>query len=120
MDRTTSFPSPQRTAVLIMSHSDGHLEAFADGHADIRLIRVPMAFSPVAENIAEDVAELLIPRCYRALYRRDRLRLVGSTRPLLPTVLRDSLATRDATNSLNAMNDAFAPPAEMEVVTWML
>jgi hypothetical protein len=80
-----------RQKVLILSHPDGCLEIFGEG-IDVHLARVPVAFSPAAERQAEEVTGMLLPLRFRDLWRRDRLRAVGTTRPLLPSVLAASLS----------------------------
>lgn len=118
MDRTTPSPRPPRFAVLIVIQGDGHIEAFAERHVDVHVARVPVSFSREAEQTAEDVAELLLPPRFRELFRRDRLRAVGTTRPLLPTTLARAIATNDLIAALDTTTSANAPIAESEVVAW--
>ena len=108
---------PPRQAVLIVSHCDGHLEAFAERNIDVHIARVPQSFSSVGERQAEEVAEAMLPRRYRELWRADRLRKTGTVRPLQPSVLADSLAVRGV---LSALNSATTAPAEQEVCAWTL
>ncbi len=108
---------PSRQPVLIVSHPDGHVEIFSDRHVDVYVARVPVASSREAEVMAEDVIEMLIPRRYRGLYRADRLRKNGTTRPLLPSVLADSIRARKDIDAINELR--VNTPAE-EVLTWAL
>lgn len=108
-------PRPPRTAVLVVSHPDGHVEAFAEPHIDVRLCRVPVAHSREAEIVAEDLAELTLPRRYRDLWRRDRLRAVGTTRPLTADAMQAAMITRDVLSALTAMAEE-----REEAVTWTL
>jgi len=98
---------------LLLSYADAHLQCFGEKNIDIHLARVPASFSIAAEQIAEDVAELLLPRRFRNLYRADRLRAVGNTRPLRPSTLADAQWTREFITSLNAMAST-----REEVVQW--
>ena len=92
-----------RQKVLILSHPDGYVEIFGDG-IDVHIARIPLATSRQAERQAEAVASMLMPLRFRELWRRDRLRTVGTTRPLLPSVLATSLATCEAVAAINSMN----------------
>lgn len=115
MDRTTRSPQPPRSAVLIVSHGDGYIEAFAERNIDVHIARVPVAHSREAEQNAEHVAELLLPVRYRPLFQRDRLRAAGTTQPLLPSALQQSFVVRDCVQRLNQLTGA---NAESEVVVW--
>jgi hypothetical protein len=114
MDCTKCGAPLPRIAVLVISGADGAIEAFAERGVDVHFCRVPAAFSRAAEEQAEEVAELLIPRRFRDLWRRDRLRAVGTTRPLLPSVLARSLAVDELIGAFNGMKQ----PGESEVVQW--
>ncbi|NOY41266.1 MAG: hypothetical protein GXP26_05460 [Planctomycetes bacterium] len=92
---------PSRQAVLILSHGDGHIEIFGEKNIDIYLARIPHC--PGSEALAEDVAELAIPRRYRDLYRADRLRATGSTRPLLPSVMARAVQAKEDIVVLNRL-----------------
>ena len=93
---------PQRQAVLIVSHPDGYIEAFAEPHIDVRFARVPVAHSLDAEVVAEDLVELMLPARYRRLYFPAMRRTVGSTRPLTVDALLAAFGMMDATATLNA------------------
>jgi len=108
---------PLRQAVLVLSHADGFLEVFAERHIDVHLARVPVAYTLEGEQIADDLLELMLLPRYRDLYRADRLRKTGTTRPLLPSVLAQVKTTREV---FNVLNNLATQPAEEEVVTWML
>jgi hypothetical protein len=95
--------SSQRARILILSHSDGYCEIFAERAVEIHLQRVPAAFSIEGEAQAEDVMEALLPRRFRELWRADFLRATGSTRPLLPSVLRQSIGTKECLRLLNRL-----------------
>ena len=97
------LPPRQLVDVLIVSHPDGNLEAFAERGIDIHLARVPAAFSRQAEHQAEAVASMLMPLRFRELWRRDRLRTTGTTRPLLPSVLQRAIGTRESMRRLSAV-----------------
>jgi len=112
MTTPKSFP---RSDVLVVSHSDGHIEVFGEKNVSVRIVRMPAANSLQSERTAEDVAELMLPRRYRDLYRADRLRAVGNTRPLRPSTLVDAQWARDFITALNAMAGT-----REEVTTWML
>ena len=109
----TTPKSWPRSDVLILSHADGHLEAFGEKNVNIRIVRVPAANSIESERTAEETMELMLPRRYRDLYRADRLRAVGNTRPLRPSTLVDAKWTRDFIAALNAMAST-----REEVVQW--
>ena len=105
---------PPRQAVLIVAHPDNHIEAFAEKNVDIHASRIPQSFSREGERQAEEVMQIMLPPRYRDLYRADRLRKTGSTRPLLPSVLADSLVVRDCPTALDTVND------KGEVLAWTL
>lgn len=101
MDSSKSRAPQQK--VLIVSHPDGHVEIFSEQHIAAWIARVPVASSLQAEQQAEAVAEMLMPQRFRELWRRDYLRAVGSTKPLLPSVLQRAIATRESMRRLNAV-----------------
>ena len=101
-----------RQKVLILSHPDGHLEIFGEA-IDAHICRVPTASTIEAERQAEQVVEWLLPHRFRDLWQRDKLRAVGTSRPLLPSTLARSLATTKAVAALNSMT-----AQEQEVATW--
>ena len=85
---------------------------------DIHIARVPESFSREGERQAEDLAEMMLPPRYRDLYRADRLRKTGTTRPLIPSDLSDSFVVRDY---LEALTDLTGEKEnEWEVMTWTL
>lgn len=85
----------KRPRVLILSRHDGTLQVFVEGVADVKVARVPVGFSREAQDQAEDVAELLLPPRWREVWAASNLKTVGTTRPLLPSVLAASLAVPD-------------------------
>src|SRR5262245_51677303 len=97
------LPPKPRAAVLVVAHPDGHLEAFAEAHVSVLIARVPIAPTREAEALADDVFWLSLPLSFRALYRADRLRAVGTTRPLLPSTMTQSRATEKLIVQLNAV-----------------
>jgi len=99
MDNTKKRPA--RQPILILSHADGHIEIFGEKNIDVHLSRVPAAFSTDVELSAEGAMELLLPRRYRPLFRADMLRKNGTTRPLLPSVLADSIRAGKDIATLN-------------------
>ena len=106
--------APPRQAVLIVEHPDDFVEAFAEKNVDVHVARIPQSFSREGERQAEEVMEMMLPPRYRDLYRADRLRKTGTTRPLLPSVLTDSLVVRDCLTALSTVND------KEEVLAWTL
>lgn len=97
---------PSRQAVLVAVHPDGDLEAFANKSVDVRFVRMPVAHSLEGERIAEDCFELMLPRRYRDLWRRDLLRANGTTHPLTAQSALDALAAKDCIAAL----EPFMPP----------
>jgi broad specificity phosphatase PhoE len=106
--------------VLVLTHADGHVECYAERGVTIHLTRVPAAFTPDGERQAEDVAEWLLPRRYRELWRADYLRANGTTRPLLPSTLAEAHTVTAIIDALNQATDSFAPTEESEAVAWTL
>jgi len=80
---------------LILLHPDGYLEVFAERGVEFHVARIPAAFSIEGECQAEEVMEALLPGRFRELYRADYLREVASTRPLLPSTLKQALGMKD-------------------------
>lgn len=83
---------PPRQRVLVVSHPDGMLQIFVEGQADVKVARIPVAFSREAEDQAEEITEMLLPRRWREVWAANNLKAVATSRPLLPSVLRDSVA----------------------------
>ncbi|TWU24775.1 hypothetical protein [Bythopirellula polymerisocia] len=124
MHNTLTNSMQPRAAVLVVSHPNGHLEVFGDRHIVVHIARLPVANNIEAERIAQNVVEMLLDRPFLAVYRADKLRAVGTTRPLLPTVLARELATNELIRILNegALSDtpATAPVGGSEVAgTWI-
>jgi hypothetical protein len=89
--------------VLIVSHSDGFLEVFVDGRAEVRIARMPAAHSLEAERTAEDVFELLLPPQWRGAWDRSKLKAVGTTKPLMPSAIVDAFATRETAKDIDSL-----------------
>ena len=111
-------PRSPRQGVLVLSHSDGYIEAFGDKNIDVHIARVPTAGSPEAERQAEDVAHMMLPLLYRDLHRADRLRATGTTKPLRPSALQASLEVREILQSFKRIADGSQP--RREVCAWTL
>jgi hypothetical protein len=73
---------------------------------DVRIVRIPVAHTRAGELIAEQCAELMLPRRYRDLWRRDYLRAVGTVEPLTAEAALDALAAKDCVAALNSVADA--------------
>ena len=92
---------PKRQAVVVVAHVDGFVEIFANQNIDVRIVRIPVAHTRAGEILAEQCAELMLPRRYRDLWRRDHLRAVGTAKPLTAQAALDSLAAKDCVAALN-------------------
>jgi hypothetical protein len=97
-------PRPRRQAVLVVIHVDGFLEAFAEKNIDVAFARQLDFNTPRGERIADECFEMLLPRRYRDLWRRDYLRANGTTDLLTADAVLDALHVRDII--------AAYPPAE--------
>jgi hypothetical protein len=111
MDCKQKRPPRQKVVVKI----DGELVRVFGDNIDPIIIRVPVAHSVEAERQADEIVEMLLPLRFREICSADRLRAVGTTRPLFPSTLARSLATNELIGALNATT----APAQ-EVVAWML
>lgn len=94
---------PPRQAVLIAIHTDGYLEAFADKSVDVRFERMLDFNTPAGELLAEECFDMLLPRRYRDLWRRDCLRANGTTDLLRPQAVLDALAVKDCVAALEPL-----------------
>jgi len=88
-------PRPKRQAVLVAISAGGHLEAFADKSVDVRFARIPAATSVFGQQVADDCFEMMLPKRYAELWRRDYLRANGTTAPLTAETVTAALWTRD-------------------------
>jgi hypothetical protein len=79
------------------------MQVFVEGKAQVQVARVPVGFSREAQDQADDVAELLLPKRWREVWRADNLKVVGTTQPLLPSVLQASLAVPDVLNDIDGI-----------------
>ena len=68
VSRHPSYPASGRVPVLIVGHSDGWIEAYAERHVDVRIEIAPYMTTPEGERLAEGYVELSLPRRYRDLY----------------------------------------------------
>jgi hypothetical protein len=100
MDCTNSKPR-----VLIVSHADGYLEVFVDGNAEVRIARMPAAFSVAAERTAEDCFELLLPVRWRGVWDRSKLKAVASTMPLMPSAMKAAFSIRGTLADIKGIPD---------------
>ncbi len=86
---TTSYHNSnrptQREAVLILSHGDGWLEAFAQKHVDVRIEMVPYMTTPAGKTLAEEYVELSIPKQYRDVYWPNLRRAADIMRIVRPS-----------------------------------
>lgn len=98
--------TPQRHAVLIVASSDGFIEIFADRNIDFHVAQMPAASTARGERIAEACLERMIPRRFRDLFRRDRLRANAIVRSVTPEATLAAMATRDTVRALNRLQDA--------------
>jgi len=104
MHVTTRSPLSARPAVLIVSHPDGHIEAFGEPNVDIHFARVPMSFSRDGEIQAEELMQMTLPPKYQKIYQADRLRKTGTTRPLRPSTIQDSQHVSHLIRKLNEIH----------------
>lgn len=78
------------------------LEAFAERNLDVAFARIPVASNQASERLAEECFELMLPRRYRDLWRRDYLRANGTTEPLSPEAVMAALAAKDSVAALES------------------
>ena len=103
MDSLTS--RPKRQAVVVAAHPDGFVEIFANQNIDVRIVRIPVAHTRAGEILAEQCAELMLPRRYRDLWRRDHLRAVGTIPPLTAQAALASLVAKDCVAALSQFSE---------------
>lgn len=54
--------------VLVVSHPDGYLQAFARGGVAVRIAELPQCNTPEAEVLAEELARLRLPLRFRNVW----------------------------------------------------
>ena len=64
------------TPVLIVSHHDGHLEAYTEKGVNVRLETMPYV-NAESELLAEEYLELCLPRAHRNIYFAGRRTTLG-------------------------------------------
>jgi len=89
--------------VLLLSHSDGHLEVVSDRGIDIHLQQLPVATSIEGEVLAEEIAYLQTPRRFRALLSTFAPQPLGTTKPVTVGAMSRALAVQDCVDQLNAV-----------------
>ena len=89
----------KRTPVLVAVHGSGYIEVFAEKNVDVKIESVPHC--PGSESLAEDVFEQMLKPRYRSLYFPGKMRASAKVRPLRPSMLVRSLATRKIMRGLN-------------------
>ena len=90
-----------RHKVLIVLHSDGFVEAFADKeHIDVETVVMPHSSNV---PLAEEYVELTIPRPYREIYFPGNRRAVDQVRTLLPSDIAWQKWNREFLDGLNAV-----------------
>lgn len=97
---------PPRQAVLVVVHVDGFIEAFAEKSVDVCFARLLEFDTPAGELLAEECFEMMLPKRYRDLWRRDYLRANGTTDLLRPQAVIDALAAKDCIAAI----EPFMPP----------
>jgi hypothetical protein len=82
------LPPQQRTLprpkVLIVLHSDGWVEAYAEKNVDVHIVQRLHITNPVNVNLADEYIESTVPRCYRDLYWPVKLRAISQCRLVTP------------------------------------
>ena len=72
-------PAP-RSKVLVVLHSDGWVEAYAEKNVDVHIVQRLHITNPANVHLADEYTESTIPRCYRDLYWPVKLRALGQCR----------------------------------------
>ncbi len=101
----TVTPRPKRQAVLVLVEPDGYFTAYAEPNIDVMICRVPMAHTREGERLADECVELMLPQRYLDLYRADYQRANGFARPLSADAARAALATQEALQELNKLQE---------------
>lgn len=89
--RPTAPPRPPSEPVLVVSYSDGWLEAYADRHVDVTIVEMPAGMTVAAEIAVEEYIERLLPHRLRSLYYPTGRRAAAMLRP----VTASSILARD-------------------------
>ena len=78
----TQAPRPERVKVLVVAHSDGWLELFAESHVDAKIVQQIHGETAAGEIMAEEILDGRLPRPYRDLHVPGKCRACELLRPI--------------------------------------
>lgn len=118
---STSCPvRPKREAVLVVVHSNGWIQAFAERHVDIRIEMLPHSITTEAEVLAEEYVGLSLPKRYRDVYWPRLQRATDRMRLVLPSDIARRDWELDFLKALDSAGEILRGDARQERKIWML
>lgn len=112
----SNLTPPRREQVLVVAHGDGFIQAFAEGHIDIRIVMMPMVDgSSHGEILAEEWLERSVPDCYRRIFWPGNVRATAMHERVRPS----NIAVGETELALLRCLDPYINFTE-EAVVWML
>ena len=86
-------PPPRREKVLVVLHSDGWVEVYAERHIDVKVVQKLHTIDESAEmaTLLDEYIETTIPKCYRDLYVPVKLRAQDQCRLITADQAADTL-----------------------------
>ena len=118
---STSCPvRSKREAVLIVGHSDGWIQVFAEKSVDVRIEMLPHSTTPEAEVLAEEYVGLSLPKRYRDVYWPSMQRAADMMRLVLPSDIARRDWELDFLKALDSAGEILRGDARQERKIWML
>ena len=117
---TSYHTRPKREAVLIVVHSDGWIQVFAEKHVDVRIEMLPHSVTPEAEILAEDYLGSSLPKRYRDVYWPGLQRAADLFRPVLPSDIAQRNWELDLLKTIDSAGDILRGDSRQERKIWML
>ncbi|MDZ4849592.1 MAG: hypothetical protein SGI77_09875 [Pirellulaceae bacterium] len=93
---------PVPPSVLVVAHSDGHIEIFGD-QVDARSVNTPAMSSSAGEILAEDYISSVLPQRFRDIYFPGNLLAIGMVRTVTPLDLAQYFQFRDSWRKLDSI-----------------
>ena len=117
----TSYQTrPKREAVLVVGHSDGWIQVFAEKSVDVRIEMLPHSITPEAEVLAEEYVGLSLPKRYRDVYWPSMQRAADMMRLVLPSDIARRDWELDFLKALDSAGEILRGDARQERKIWML
>ena len=98
----------ERVKVLIVTHGNGLIEAYAGNHVDVHFVNRLYVGNETADaaNLIDQYHEGTMPRCYQDLYFSNKCRVIGFHEKVTPEQAANALYQRSILRGLREEREA--------------